>query len=181
MRGSIMKPASVSLDAVFDEPLRFAEPLHLGVAALDREPLVAISPLEMSGEVMRIDGGYALSARLVYEGQLECSRCLAAYPFQEDDAFSLVLYPRKPEVEGEEVELGKDDLDALFYDDPVVSLTPIAEERVQMALPMKPLCRPDCKGLCAGCGKDLNQGPCGCSHEAVDPRWEALRALKEKV
>jgi uncharacterized protein len=181
MRGSIMKPASVSLDAVLDEPLRFVFPLQFGVAALDREPLVAISPLEMSGEVMRIDGGYALSARLVYEGQLECSRCLAAYPFQEDDAFSLVLYPRKPERGEDEVELDREDLDAVFYDDPVVPLEPIAEERVQMALPMKPLCRPDCKGLCVGCGKDLNQGPCGCSHEAADPRWEALRALKEKV
>jgi len=181
MRGSIMKPASVSLDAVLDEPLRFAVPLQLGVAALDREPLVAISPLELSGEVIRIDGGYALSARLVYEGQLECSRCLAAYPFREDDTFSLVLYPSKAVADAEELELAKDDLDAVFYDDPVVALAPIAEERVQMALPMKPLCSPECKGLCPGCGKDLNQGPCGSSHEAVDPRWEALRALKEKV
>src|SRR5206468_2826860 len=154
MRGSIMNPASLSLDAVPDEPLRFVVPLHVGVAALDREPLLAISPLEMSGEVMRIDGGYALSARLVYEGQLECSRCLAAYPFHEDDSFSLVLYPRRPAREGDDdVELDRDDLDALFYDDPVIPLTPIAEERVQMALPMKPLCRTDCKGLCAGCGK----------------------------
>lgn len=180
MRGSIMKPATISLDAVLDEPLRFAAPLHVGLDSLDREPLLAISPLEMSGEVMRIDGGYALSARLVYDGQLECSRCLAAYPFREDETFSLVLYPRKPAA-GEDVELARDDLDALYYDEPVIALAPIAEERVQMALPMKPLCRPDCQGLCAECGKDLNQGPCGCTHEAADPRWEALRALKEKA
>src|SRR5215475_2197939 len=180
MRGSIMKPGAVSLDAIQDEPLSFAAPLHLGVAAFDREPLKAISPLEISGEVSRIDGGYALSARLVYEGELECSRCLASYPFREDETFSLVLYPRRAAA-ADEVELAKDDLDALFYVDPVIPLAPIAEERVQMALPMKPLCRPDCKGLCAECGKDLNQGPCGCAHEAFDPRWEALRALKEKV
>ncbi len=182
MRGSIMQPDSISLDAVLDEPLPFAARLALGVAAIDREPLQAISPLEISGEVLRIEGGYALSARLVYDGELECSRCLAAYPFREDETFSLVLYPRRPAAEGgEDVELASEDLDAVFYDDPVVPLAPIAEERVQMALPMKPLCRPDCKGLCAGCGKDLNQGPCGCTHEAADPRWEALRALKEKV
>jgi uncharacterized protein len=180
MRGSIMKPGAISLDAIQDEPLAFAVPLPVGVAALDREPLKAISPLEISGEVVRIDGGYALSARLVYEGELECSRCLATYPFREDETFSLVLYPRRPVAEGE-VELATDDLDALFYDDPVVPLAPIAEERVQMALPMKPLCRPDCKGLCAECGKDLNQDPCGCAHASVDRRWEALRALKEKV
>ncbi len=175
-----MKPATLSLDAVLDEPLRFAEVLSIPAAAFDREPLVTISPLELSGEVARIDGGYALSGRLVYGGELECSRCLAAYPFREDETFTLLLYPRRPPSEGE-IELGKDELDALYYDEPLVPLAPIAEERVQMSLPMKPLCRPDCRGLCPECGKDLNLGPCGCAHESVDPRWEALRALKEKV
>jgi uncharacterized protein len=90
-----------------------------------------------------------------------------------------VLYPRRPA--GEEQELERKDLDVLFYDEPVVRLAPIAEERVQMALPMKPLCRPDCRGLCPGCGKDLNLGPCACAREGIDPRWEALRDLREKV
>ncbi|MGE5413435.1 MAG: YceD family protein [Syntrophomonadaceae bacterium] len=175
-----MKPATLSLDAVLDEPVRFAEVLSVPAAAFDREPLVAISPLELTGEVSRIDGGYALSGRLVYGGELECSRCLAAYPFREDETFTLLLYPRRPPSEGER-EIAKDELDALYYDEPVVALAPIAEERVQMALPMKPLCRPDCRGLCPGCGKDLNLDPCGCAHESDDPRWEALRALKEKV
>ncbi len=180
MRGSIMKPATLSLDAVLDEPLRFAEVLSVPASAFDREPLLSISPLELSGEISRIEGGYALSGRLVYGGELECSRCLSEYAFREDEPFSLLLYPRRP-ASGEEIELAPEELDAVFYDDPVIALSPIAEERVQMALPMKPLCRPDCKGLCAGCGKDLNLGPCGCAHESDDPRWEALRALKEKV
>src|SRR5215510_942906 len=168
MRGSIMKPATLSLDAVLDEPLRFAEALSVPASAFDREPLVSITPLELSGEVSRIDGGYALDGHLVYGGELECSRCLAAYQFREDEAFSLVLYPRRP-ASGEETELAREELDALYYDEPVVALAPIAEERVQMALPMKPLCRPDCRGLCAECVKDLNLGPCGCAHESVDP------------
>ncbi len=180
MPGSIMKPGSLSLDSVLDEPLRFSSELAVGLAQLDREPLVSISPLRLSGEVIRIEGGYALTALLRYEGQLECSRCLAAYPFGSSEEFSLILYPRRTRPEGD-VELTKDDLDAQFYDDPVVALSPIAEERVQMAIPMKPLCRPECMGLCAGCGQDLNLGACACARETVDPRWEALRALKEKV
>jgi uncharacterized protein len=180
MRGSIMKPMeSLSLESVLEEPLRFDTTVPVSASAIDREPLLSVSPLRMAGEVMRIEGGYALSAELVYEGELECSRCLAPYPFREDETFSLVLYPRRPAEE--EKELGRDDLDVLFYDEPVVLLAPIAEERVQVALPMKPLCRPDCRGLCAGCGKDLNLGPCACVRDDVDPRWEALRALKEKV
>jgi uncharacterized protein len=150
------------------------------LSAIDREPLLALSPLRLSGEVRRIEGGYALEAQLVYSGQLECSRCLAAYAFGEDETFSLVLYPRAG-ASAEELELTPRDLDVLYYDNPLVPLSPIAEERVQMALPMKPLCRPDCRGLCPTCGKDLNLAPCACARETIDPRWEALKALKEKV
>jgi uncharacterized protein len=180
MRGSIMKANSISLESVSNEPLHLESELAVGASALDREPLLALSPLRLSGDVSRIEGGYALTARLSYDGQLECSRCLTAYPFHEDEEFSLVLYPRQKQP-GTDLELDLGDLDTQYFDQPVIELSPIAEERVQMALPMKPLCRPDCLGLCPTCGKDLNLGSCACARDTVDPRWEALRALKEKV
>ena len=180
MRGSVMTPDTVSLESVANQPLRVEAELPVPVAKIDREPLLALSPLKLEGELSRIEGGYALTARLSYDGQLECSRCLAPYAFQEDDEFTLVLYPRAGALEAD-VELAKGDLDTQFYDQPVIALSPIVEERVQMALPMKPLCRPDCRGLCATCGNDLNLGPCACVHDAVDPRWEALRGLGEKA
>ncbi len=171
---------SLSLDSVLDEPVRFGGELAVPVSAIDREPLLSLSPLRISGEVRRIEGGYALEAELAYSGELECSRCLAGYPFEEDEVFSLVLYPRSGAT-AEELELTPRDLDVLYYGDPVVPLSPIAEERVQMALPMKPLCKEDCLGLCPTCGKDQNLGACACATETIDPRWEALKALKEKV
>lgn len=173
-------PDAIPLESVLDEPVRFACELPVSASSLDREPLVSLSPLDLSGQISRIDGGYALDAQLAYGGELECSRCLAPYPFRESESFSLVLYPRQRQPAAE-VELDRGDLDVLYYDEPVVALSPIAEERVQMAFPMKPLCREDCKGLCVACGKDLNQGPCACAPEIFDPRWEALKALKEKV
>jgi uncharacterized protein len=186
MRGSVMKPHTVSLEPVLDEPLPVEAELPVSVAAIDREPLLALSPLRLVGEVSRIDGGYALAARLAYDGQLECSRCLSPYPFREDEEFTLLLTPR-PGPSGatasKDVELAPADLDTQYYDpaQPIVELLPIAEERVQMALPMKPLCRADCRGLCPTCGNDLNLGSCACVRDAVDPRWEALRGLREKV
>jgi uncharacterized protein len=184
MRGSVMKPQTVSLESVLDEPLRVEAELPVAVAAIDREPLVSLSPLRLAGELSRIEGGYALTARLAYDGQLECSRCLAPYAFREDEEFTLLLYPRPGQPGGaKDVELDRADLDTQYYDphQPALELSPIAEERVQMALPMKPLCRADCRGLCPTCGKDLNLGPCACVRDAVDPRWEALRDLREKV
>jgi len=170
----------LSLDAVLDEPVGFEFTLPVAVKAIDREPLLSLTPVRVSGEVSRIERGHALDARLSYEGELECSRCLAAYPFAVDDAFSIVLCPRKPSGD-EEVALEKDDLDVSFYDDPSVPVEPIVEERIQILLPMKPLCREDCKGLCPQCGEDWNVRACGCVIEMADPRWDALKALKQKA
>jgi uncharacterized protein len=45
---------------------------------------------------------------------------------------------------------------------------------------MKPLCEENCAGLCPSCGSNLNDGPCDCKHEAIDPRWEGLQGLSEQ-
>jgi uncharacterized protein len=178
--GSIMKPVeSLSLETIVDEQLRFDFELPLTLQALDRELLVAISPARIAGEVTRIEGGHALSARLTWSGELECSRCLAPYPFANDEEFSLVLYPRRLVTEPE-ISLEREDFDAYFYDDPVVPVAPIAEERIQMAVPMKPLCHEECRGLCSRCGSDLNVSECDCAVDEVDPRWRALQLLKKE-
>jgi uncharacterized protein len=168
------RPDVIFLEKVFDEPVPFEFDLSFTVAELGREPLVGLSAVRFEGEVVRIEAGFSLQGFLSYRGRLECSRCLAAYPFQEGEHFSLVLYKRVLRGAGE-LELEKADLDAFFYDEPEVPVTPIVEERIQLAIPMKPLCRPDCGGLCVQCGADLNEGSCGCAVAAVDPRWEALK------
>jgi uncharacterized protein len=171
------RPDSIPLEDIQDEPLRFAYELGLPAASLDREPLLEISPVDFSGTVSRMENGFSLDGRIRYAGELECSRCLAAYPFQEDEHFSLSLYPRTSPTP-DEVALERSDLDAYFYDEPVVSVVPIVEERIQLGVPMKPLCRPDCRGICPQCGTDLNSGNCACSPQADDPRWEALKVLR---
>ena len=172
-------PAAISLETISDEPLRFDFELPFTVEALDREPLVSISPAHLVGEVSRVENGYALSARLTWSGQLECSRCLTPYDFANDEEFSLLLYPRGPVAE-KELSLERDDFDAYFYDDAMLAVSPIAEERIQMAVPMKPLCREECRGLCAQCGTDLNVSECDFVFEEVDPRWRALQLLKKE-
>jgi len=60
-----------------------------------------------------------------------------------------------------------------------IDLTPALREQVVLVQPIKPVCRPDCKGLCAKCGKNLNEGPCDCGDASTDPRLSALKALLE--
>ena len=63
----------------------------------------------------------------------------------------------------------------------VVETEPILLEQLQLNIPMKPLCRPDCAGLCPLCGADLNLGACDCSEPVGDPRWAALAALRDRM
>ena len=169
---------TLSLDSVLDEPIPFSFELSFTTEGLDREPLLEISPVLLEGEVSRIEKGFSLDARLTYGGRLECSRCLGGYPFETREDFSLLLTKRAAPA-GSEIALAGDELDEYFYDDPVIPVAPIAEERIQMAVPMKPLCREDCRGLCPMCGEDLNLIECGCAAQAEDPRWEPLRLLKK--
>jgi uncharacterized protein len=70
--------------------------------------------------------------------------------------------------EGESYPLGHDRVD----------LEPLARESLILDLPLVPLCREDCRGLCPTCGKDLNEGHCGCLPAAADVRWAALDVLR---
>ncbi len=58
----------------------------------------------------------------------------------------------------------------------ILDLAPLIREEAILGVPMVALCRPDCAGLCPQCGHDLNEGPCECVQEQIDPRLEILRA-----
>ena len=148
---------AISLDAIQDEPLAFAAPLPVGVAAIDREPLKAISPLEISGEVTRIDGGFALRPG-------SSTRRARVQPLPGGVSLSrgrdvLARPVSAPTGRGRRGRARTDDLDAYFYDEPVVPVAPIAEERIQMARADEAALPRGLPRACAReCGEDFNQG-----------------------
>jgi uncharacterized protein len=77
-----------------------------------------------------------------------------------------------------EVELSGDELDLSFYEGDQVDLSPLVREQIILALPTRPLCRDNCKGLCASCGINLNTQACSCTVSGGDPRLAVLRTLK---
>lgn len=108
---------------------------------------------------------------------LACSRCLEAYPVPVDCAFDLRYLPQSANRGAEEQEVAEDDLSTAFYRDDVIDLDELVREQFYLALPMKPLCSEECRGLCPHCGTNLNRDTCGCADRWVDPRLEGLRAL----
>lgn len=169
------------LDQVRDEPFNWDETQNFAPETLDRYELLAISPVRWKGQVVFADPGYFLRARLSYEQTLSCNRCLK--PIVEPtevDLELMILVDRRGDPGGEHA-LHEQDMSILHVEEEVLETDPILQEQVQLNVPMKPLCREDCRGLCPQCGADLNEGPCSCAKTEIDPRWASLAALKGRL
>ncbi len=162
----------IALELADTEPVDFCQDLSLpeGVGG---EDAVAWEPVHLTGRLRRSGSGYTVSGTVAAQGRLRCVRCLAEFVFSFEERFFVQMLPLSLAPQEEEVQLTKKDLDVRFYTEPVLDLRELAAEQVELALPVKPLCREDCLGLCPRCGADLNKGACGCRPE-VDERWHKL-------
>lgn len=110
--------------------------------------------------------------------RLSCSRCLAEYETAISSAFTIFYTPTSGEPLDEDIELTEEDLVAAGYDGDEIDLAPVVAEQVIMAIPLKPLCKEECLGLCGTCGADQNVAPCACERAAVNLKLSALQNLK---
>lgn len=148
--------------------------VHNHISVLEAPASVQLE-VEVAGERVRIRGG--LSARL----RLSCCRCLKTIPREIKQRFELEYWPDpKVEKEGEELALEYADLAIGFYRNNEIDLSQVASEQIVLEIPMKPVCKDKCKGLCDQCGADLNVRDCGCRRERIDPRLAALTELKKR-
>jgi uncharacterized protein len=130
---------------------------------------------------VRLRAAYAGTGEVVVRGTLrgelkqECRRCLEPVKGGVDQNVTLVFVST---VDGEDADEG----DVHTYDPArgTLDLSAAVSEEVFLAANPDVVCDPKCRVLCPRCGANLNEGPCGCTVEEVDPRWEALRALKGK-
>lgn len=116
--------------------------------------------------------------------ELDCSRCLEAFAFPVERTFDLRYVPEGApasgtggEEEDDEVEVRDDDVSLTYYRDEAIDLQELLREQFYLALPMKPLCRPACLGICPLCGGNRNLVPCQCQPHWVDPRLARLKTL----
>lgn len=171
----------IRLHEIGDEPYTWDVDERVPATALDRDELLELSPIAWSGRIDRLDPGYLLRARLTYEQTLACQRCLGKVTEPVDEEVELLLLPHEAGAEEEERELEEKDLGVVVVDDDELDLQPILLEQLQLNVPMRPLCREECAGLCPTCGADLNQGRCDCVRETVDPRWAGLAAIRDRL
>jgi DUF177 domain-containing protein len=158
------QPSEFEASVGQDEEYKVAAPVHL------------VMDVHKDGEAYRVTG------RVTTRLQLECGRCLEPFEIPVDSPFELRYVPLpmavgEPGQEEAEREVAEDDLTTAFYKEDSIDLGELMHEQFVLALPMKPLCTPGCKGLCVHCGTNLNKETCACAPEWTDPRLAALEGL----
>jgi len=184
----------IHLDQVLRQPVSWQETVRVSVDDLGLDDVLEIGPVTWSGKVTRTevshadaaraDGsrgepGYYLRAHLEYEQTVACHRCLAPVKLPVAADVDLLLVRDAPQALDGEHELEEDDLGVVHVDGETFDTAPLLREQLQLGVPMKPLCRQDCRGLCPICGSDRNRGECDCKDDWTDPRWAVLADLKK--
>ena len=129
--------------------------------------------------LLRTQRGILVRGGLHTELELICGRCLSVFDYPvalniDEEYISTV------DVVGGALLPSSDEPGAFTIDEHhVIDLTEAARQYVLLAIPIKPLCRKGCAGLCQGCGHNLSQGPCDCPGQKIDPRWSELSKLLE--
>ncbi len=132
---------------------------------------------ERAGEEIRIVGSLGTTMEQI------CSRCLEPALSEISKSFDLFFRERDEQMfdEDNEIELTEEDTRTAFFTGTQLMIGDILKEQVLLALPMKPLCKVDCKGLCPTCGTNLNLGTCGCPNERFSPHMDKLLEIKRKL
>jgi len=140
---------------------RFTTPLDIDLA------------VAMERDMVKVNGHFSTSV------QLACSRCLERFLLPLQRRFSLRFSREIPaglHTGGGEVELTADAIGLIYFKGEEIQLQDTIQEQVVLALPFKPLCREDCKGLCPQCGADLNAAPCACGAVAGNNPFAVLKS-----
>ena len=156
---------------------------------IDEEPAFALEGARLIGnvrgnvELMRTQQGILVQAELEIDAEVPCARCLRPSASTLRVSFEEEYRPTIDILTGHRVwpepeEFISDDL--MIDEHHVLNLDEAARQEFQVAIPLKPLCREECAGLCPRCGQDLNESECRCAPEP-DARWRDLGDLLNEV
>ena len=149
---------------------------------LQEQPGLDFSPATaLTGNVHleRHDHSILVRGQLRGEILFSCSRCLEVFPEPIETSFDLLLKIGPPPAADLDVELSAEEMLEEYFQGDDLNLDSLLREQILLAVPLKPLCREDCLGLCRQCGSNLNLKPCSCTAPAGPSAFAALKKLQE--
>jgi uncharacterized protein len=159
--------------------------------AIDLGPDVRLrAPLHTTGRAQLVEEHHGkhlvvkdirLQGELSTSLELPCARCIEPVIQKVARSFDLLYRPLGIDAGHEELSVTDAEAEIGYYQGEGVLLEDALREQVLLSVPLKVLCRDDCKGLCPTCGKNRNADACSCDQSLEDPRWEALKGIREKL
>ena len=122
-----------------------------------------------------------LKGRFAGKFQVPCARCVEPVEIPLAADFDLIFRPAGADSEAPERSITAPETEIGYYLRDSLLLEDVLREQVLLSLPVRTLCKPDCKGLCPRCGQNRNSQPCSCEAGQSDPRWEALAGLRGRI
>ena len=113
--------------------------------------------------------------------QVPCARCVEPVEIPLESDFDLIFRPVVADSEPTERSITPPETEIGYYQKDSLLLEDVLREQVLLSLPVRTLCKPDCKGLCPRCGQNRNSQECSCDVGPSDPRWEALAGLRGRI
>ena len=135
------------------------------------EPAHVTGKVRLSGNQVFVNGHFDTRA------QVECDRCLKPVALPVSGEFTLEYISGSDYESSEVVELTEAEMSVAVFDGEGIDVDELVKEQILLAVPLRVLCRDDCKGICPECGTDRNTGECNCVTNDIDPRWAALKDL----
>jgi len=170
--------------------------MDMNVSQLLREPIGSTREYEIDEEIditgegknqnrikgacylLRTQRSILVRCTLLTDIELTCSRCATTFRQPLKIKFNEEFYPTLDVDSGAPMPQPEETSSFIIDEQHTLDLTEAIRQYFLLAVPMKPLCKKDCAGLCVTCGKNLNLGDCGCPDDDIDPRWSKLADLK---
>ncbi len=144
----------------------------------ENESVVTAKSIEIDIDIQQSGNEFFCQGSVIADLKLECARCLTEFDKNIQNKMDFIICDKEyhTSTEGDAI----DTEDYVYYTGPEqkADLREIVRQTILLGLTMKPLCSEDCKGLCSSCSINLNISDCECDNEKVDPRWDALKNLK---
>jgi uncharacterized protein len=163
-----LAPGAVDLGEEAEQQGPLAASGHAEVLHEHRGPKDIVDDIRLKG---RFDGRF----------QVPCARCIEPVEIPLTAEFDLIFRPAAADADPTERSITAPETEIGYYQGDSLALEDVLREQVLLSLPLKTLCKPDCKGLCPRCGVDRNRQPCSCDVGPSDPRWEALAGLRSRI
>ena len=139
-----------------------------------------VGPVRVELDIVRRGRRLLVSGRVRFRALMRCALCGAEYEcgYDENLDTEFVAEGAVPPPDGK-VMVNRD-VERFRFKDDHLNLGPLVHDTIHLAVPIAPRCRPDCKGVCPRCGKNLNDGPCACLPADDSPFAELTRLTDEE-